>query len=89
VATWARFTVPFKLLLYFNGRMYNNQGERFMSAGLDQDGAQHARYISRGIYHEIREGRGSARGTYTSAAHESRSFIEAHLKEYRDHQWGR
>jgi len=80
----AGHTLPFRLLFDFDGRMYNIEDERFMAKWDPVKMERSTRaIISRGIYHEIREGKASPRGgVYTSVVHKPRSFIEKKLAEY-------
>lgn len=76
--------VPFKLILYFDARMYNSNNERFMDKW---DSAKMERstraIISRAIFHEIKEGKASPHGgIYTGATHKTKNFIDEKLREF-------
>ncbi len=76
-------TLPFTLLVDWGGRMYNRQGERFMSKWDPVKMERSTRaVISRAIFHEIKEGKASPHGgIYTSVTHQPESFIREKLKE--------
>ena len=80
------YTLPFNLLMYFDGRMYNSQNERFMSKW-DPAKMEHSTraIISRAIFHEIREGKTTPHGgVYTGATHKPKSFIEQKIKDFEE-----
>lgn len=82
--TIAGLTIPFRLLFDFDGRMYNSKNERFLEKWDSVKMERSTRAVlSRGIYHEIKEGKGSPHGgVYTSIAHNSKSFIKSKIAEY-------
>lgn len=75
--------IPFRLLVEWDGRMYNRDNERFMSKWDPVKMERSTRaIISRAIFHEIKEGRASPHGgVYTSVTHQPESFIQEKLKE--------
>ena len=77
-------TLPFQLLMEWDGRMYNKDGERFMSRW-DPTKMEHSTraILSRAIFHEIKEGRTSPHGgVYTSVTHQPEDFIRKKLREF-------
>lgn len=67
VALWpstiAGSYLPFELLVNYDGRMYNNDGERFMFKWDPEKMERTTRaIISRAIFHEIKAGKGSPHG---------------------------
>ncbi|MFH0914016.1 MAG: FAD-binding protein [Chloroflexota bacterium] len=78
--------LPFHLLWdeAWDGRMYNSKGERFISKW-DPVKMEHTTraYISRSIFHEIKEGRASPHGgVYTSVAHLPKDFLEEYIGKW-------
>jgi succinate dehydrogenase/fumarate reductase flavoprotein subunit len=76
--------LPFCLIMDWDARMYNSKQERFMSKWDPVKMERSTRsLISRGIFHEIKEGRGSPHGgVYVSVAHHTESFLKMRLKEW-------
>jgi fumarate reductase (CoM/CoB) subunit A len=88
VAVWppeiAGYGIPFRLILYFDGRMYNSDNERFMAKWDPVKMERSTRaIISRAIFHEIKRGKASPHGgVYTSVTHKTKDFIQEKLKEH-------
>jgi succinate dehydrogenase/fumarate reductase flavoprotein subunit len=78
--------LPFNLIMEWDAHMYNSKNERFMEKWDPVKMERSTRsLISRGIFHEIKEGRKSPHGgVFVSAAHNSADFIEEKFR-----QWGR
>jgi succinate dehydrogenase/fumarate reductase flavoprotein subunit len=76
--------LPFCLIMDWDARMYNSKQERFMSKWDPVKMERSTRsLISRGIFHEIKEGRGSPHGgVYVSVAHHTESFLKMRFKEW-------
>lgn len=76
--------LPFNLILEWDARMYNSKNERFMSKWDPVKMERSTRsLISRGIFHEIKEGRESPHGgVYVSVAHHSPEFIGERLRQW-------
>ena len=75
--------MPFGLLIWWDARMYNSKGERFIAKWdpVDMEHTTRA-LLSRAIFHEIHEGRtGPHGGIYVSVTHQPKSYIEEKLKE--------
>ena len=70
--------LPFSMIMDWDARMYNGAQERFMSKWDSGKMERSTRsLISRGIFHEIKEGRSSPHGgVYVSVAHQSRAYVE-------------
>jgi len=76
--------LPFNLIMEWDARMYNSKQERFMSKWDPKKMERSTRsLISRGIFHEIKEGRGSPHGgVYVSATHNPEGFMKEKLKQW-------
>jgi len=76
--------MPFRLLIAWDGRMYNSDGERFLEKWDPVKMERSTRaIISRAIFHEIKKGKTSPHGgIYTGATHKPKSFIKDKIKEY-------
>jgi len=76
--------LPFLMIMEWDGRMVNSEGERFMSKWDPVKMERSTRsLISRGIFHEIKQGKTSPHGgVYVSATHNSGSFIREKWKEW-------
>jgi succinate dehydrogenase/fumarate reductase flavoprotein subunit len=77
-------TIPFPLIVEWDAHMYNSRNERFMSQWdpLKMERSTRA-VISRAIFHEIKDGRGSPHGgVYTGVTHKPQSFIEEKYREF-------
>ncbi len=75
--------LPFTLIMEWGARMYNSEGERFITKW-DPVKMEHTSraMLSRSIFHEIRAGKtGPHGGIYVSVAHQPRSYIVEKLKE--------
>lgn len=74
---------PLNLLESLHGRLYNENGERFMEryAPMQKDYATRA-VVARAVWNEIKEGRGSPHGgVYLSFRHLPRNLIQEHVKK--------
>ena len=80
-------TLPFRLLMDWDARLCNAQGERIMARwDPERMEASTRALLSRAIYHEIRQGRGTPHGgVYTSVSHHSPDVLAAKLKKYAAH----
>jgi succinate dehydrogenase/fumarate reductase flavoprotein subunit len=76
--------LPFNVIMEWDAHMYNREGERFMSKWDPAKMERSTRsLISRGIFHEIKEGRTSPHGgVYVSATHNPKRFLDERLKEW-------
>ncbi len=76
--------IPFRLIMHFDGRMYNSENERFMEKWDPERMERSTRaIISRAIFHEIKEGKASPHGgVYTGVTHKSKAFIEEKVREH-------
>jgi len=77
--------LPYRLLWdqAWDGRMYNSDNERFISKW-DPVKMEHTTraLMSRSIFHEIKEGRGSPHGgVYTGVTHLPQSFLEEQIQK--------
>jgi succinate dehydrogenase/fumarate reductase flavoprotein subunit len=89
-ALWPRIVYrdhfPYTLLWRLRGIFYNSIGERFMERyyPVEKDFATREA-MSRAIYREVKEGRGSPHGgAYVSFRHLPRNLINAFLEEMKD-----
>ncbi len=76
--------LPFCMIMDWDARMYNNKQERFMSKWDPVKMERSTRsLISRGIFHEIKEGKATPHGgVYVSATHNSEEFMNERLKQW-------
>ena len=76
--------MPFRVIIDWDGNMYNSDGERFMAKWDPVKMERSTRaIISRAIFHEIKKGKTSPHGgIYTGATHKPKSFVAAKIKEY-------
>jgi len=76
--------LPFCMIMDWDARMYNSNNERFMSKWDPMKMERSTRsLISRGIFHEIKEGKASPHGgVYVSATHNPESFMKERLKQW-------
>jgi succinate dehydrogenase / fumarate reductase flavoprotein subunit len=77
--------LPFNLIMEWDARMYNRKQERFMLKWDPKKMERSTRsLISRGIFHEIKEGNGSPHGgVYVSATHNSEGFMKEKLEQWK------
>ena len=76
--------LPFCMIMEWDARMYNGQQERFMSKWDPAKMERSTRsLISRGIFHEIKEGNASSHGgVFVSVSHQSKSFLDEKIGEW-------
>ncbi len=75
--------IPFDMIMDWDARLYNSEGERFLAKWEPERMEKSTRaIISRAIFHEVAEGRGSPHGgVYLNVSHNDPEFIEKKLAE--------